>query len=80
VTSRGGQFVPVFLECGLEELRRRVTDPAREEMKKLHTVEGLDEFMRTWNVVALERENTVVISTEDRSADECAEEIAKRVL
>jgi shikimate kinase len=80
VTSRGGQFVPVFLECSVEELRRRVTDPSREEMRKLHSVQGLEEFMRAWNLVALERPNTIVVSTDGRSADECAEEIAKRVL
>lgn len=80
VTSRGGHFVPVFLECGLEELRRRVTDPGREDMRKLHTVEGLDEFMDAWNLVALDRPNTIVVETEGRSAAECADEIAKRVL
>jgi adenylylsulfate kinase-like enzyme len=34
VTSRGGQFIPVFLECSVEELRRRVTDPSREQSKR----------------------------------------------
>jgi hypothetical protein len=36
--------------------------------------------MRAWNLVALERPNTIVVSTDGRSADECAEEIAKQVL
>ncbi|MFG0313540.1 MAG: hypothetical protein ACF8LL_05070 [Phycisphaerales bacterium] len=80
VTSRGGQFIPVFLECSLDELRRRVTDPSRKEMRKLHSVQGLEEFLGTWNLVPLERSNTIVVSTEGRSADECAEEIVKRVL
>ena len=80
VTSRGGHFIPVFLECSLGELRRRVTDPAREEMRKLHSVQGLDEFMAAWNLVALERPNTLVVRTEGRSPEDCAEEIAARVL
>ena len=80
VTSRGGDFIPVFLECGVEELRRRVIDPAREQMRKLHTVEGLEEFMGQWNLVALDRPNTIVVTTDGRSAEECAEEIANRVL
>ena len=80
VTSRGGEFLPVFLECSLEELRRRVTDPARAEMRKLHTVAGLEEFMGEWNLVALERPNTIVVRTDGRSAEECAEEIAEQVL
>ena len=80
VTSRGGHFLPVFLECSLEELRRRVTDPSREEMRKLRSVQGLDEFMDKWNIVALDRPNTMVVTTDGRSAAECAEEIAERVL
>jgi hypothetical protein len=61
-------------------LRRRVTNPSRAEMRKIHTVEGLDEYMEAWNVVALERPNTVIVGTEGRSPEECAEEIAKAVL
>lgn len=80
VTSRGGEFVPVFLECSIEELRRRVIAPGRADMRKLHTVHGLEEFMETWNLVALDRSNTIVVRTDGRSAAECAEEIAKRVL
>jgi hypothetical protein len=80
VTTRGGEFVPVFLECSPEELRRRVTNPARAKMRKLHSVEGLDEFLERWNTVALERPSTLVVSTDGRSANDCAEEIAKRVL
>lgn len=80
ITSRDGQFIPVFLECSPEELRRRVTDPGRKAMRKLHTAQGLDEFMRTWNVVPLARPNTLVVKSEGRSAEDCADEIAKRVL
>jgi len=49
-------------------------------MRKLHTVEGLDEYVEKWNNIPLDRRNTVVISTEERSAEECAAEIAARVL
>ena len=80
VTSRGGQVVPVFLDCSMEELRRRVTDPSRQEMQKLHSVEGLEEFMQKWNIVPLDRPNTIAVATEGRSAAECAHEIAERVL
>ena len=80
VISRGGKLIPVFLECSMEELRRRVTDPSREEMRKLHTVEGLDEYVGAWNFVALDRPNTICLETDARSPAECAEEIAESVL
>ena len=80
VTSRGGQFMPVFLECNLEELRRRVVAPSRQEMRKLHSVQGLDEYLGAWNFVALDRPNTISINTDARAPKECAEEIAERLL
>jgi chloramphenicol 3-O-phosphotransferase len=80
VTSRGGEFVPVFLECRFDELRRRVTDISRVEMRKIHTVEGLREYIERWNFVALDRPNTIFVGTEGRSPEDCAGEIAKSVL
>lgn len=80
VTSRGARFVPVFLECAVPELRRRVTDPSRQAMRKIHTVGGLDAYLESWNFVALDRENTIAVTTDGRTPRECAEEIARRVL
>jgi tRNA uridine 5-carbamoylmethylation protein Kti12 len=80
VISRGGQFLPVFLECGIDELRRRVSDPSRKEMRKIHTPEGLDRYMGEWNFAALDRPNTFSVATDGRTPVECAEEIARRVL
>jgi adenylylsulfate kinase-like enzyme len=80
IASRGGQFMPVFLECSREELRRRVTAPERAEMRKLHSIEGLEEYMGVWNFTALDRPNTIAVKTDGRSAEECAQEIAERVL
>ncbi|MEQ9569172.1 MAG: AAA family ATPase [Longimicrobiales bacterium] len=80
VTSRDGAFVPVFLECTPEELRRRVVEPSRHEMGKLRSVEGLEEYLAAWNVVALERPDTISIRTDGRSPEDCAEEIARRTL
>ncbi len=80
VTSRGGQFLPVFLECGIDELRRRVGSPSRKEMRKIHTPEGLDRYLSEWNFAALDRPNTFCVETEGRTPEECADEIAQRVL
>lgn len=80
ITSRGGDFVPVFLECPVEELERRVVAEGRREMRKLHTVEGLHDFLERWNIVALDRPRTVRVTTEGRTPESCAEEIARLVL
>ena len=80
VVSRGGAFLPVFLECTMEELRRRVVDPSRQEMRKIHTSEGLARYLEEWNFVALDRPNTISVATDGRTPHECAAEIASRVL
>jgi adenylylsulfate kinase-like enzyme len=80
VTSRDGQFIPVFLECSMEELRRRVTDPSREKMRKIRSIQGLEEYVGAWNFVALDRPNAISVKTDGRSPEECAAEIAKRIL
>ncbi len=80
IVTRGGEFVPVYLACGVDELRRRVVAPARAEMRKLRTPEGLDEFMTRWNNVPLDRPGTRVVNTEGRTAADCAAEIAAAVL
>jgi adenylylsulfate kinase-like enzyme len=79
VTGPGGEFIPVYLHCGVEELRRRVGDPSRIAMRKLHTAEGLEEFMDRWNCVALDRSNCVTVSTEGRAPSDCVAEIARRL-
>lgn len=79
VVERGGTFVPVYLECGIDELRRRVAEPSRVAMRKLHTVEGLDGFLDQWNCVALDRPDCVTVSTEGRAVDACVAEIAERL-
>jgi hypothetical protein len=48
-------------------------------MRKLHTAEGLDEFLDRWNCVALDRPNCVTVSTEGRSSSDCVAEIARRL-
>jgi len=79
VTSRNGLFVPVFLECSMGELRRRVTAPSREEMRKIRSIQGLEDYVAAWNFVPLDRPNTISVNTEGRSPEECAEEIHEQL-
>lgn len=79
VTSRGGEFIPVYLACDVDELRRRVAEPSREGMRKLRTVQGLDDFLAEWNCIALDRPNCRTVMTDGRSPAECAAEIAQHL-
>lgn len=79
VTARGGEFLPVYLACGADELRRRVVDPDRVSMRKLHTVEALEQFLEQWNCIALERPSCVTVRTDGRSVGDCVQEIAGRL-
>ncbi|HSM03852.1 MAG TPA: hypothetical protein VK858_04495 [Longimicrobiales bacterium] len=57
-----------------------MTDPSRRKMRKIHSVQGLEEYMGAWNFVALDRPHTISIRTDGRRARACAEMIADRVL
>lgn len=79
VVGGGGDFRPVYLQCDVEELRRRVVDPSRASMRKLHTTEGLEDFLDRWNCVPLARPNCVTVSTDGKGVADCVEEIAQRL-
>lgn len=79
VVDQGGEFLPVYLQCSIEELRLRVVEATRVSMRKLRTVEGLEEFLARWNCVALDRPNCITVSTDGRGAEDCVAEIARRL-
>ena len=79
VSESGGEFLPVFLECSLDELRRRVVAPSRREMRKLHSVEGLEGFLDQWNNVPFDHPNCITIGTDGRVPAACVLEIVERL-
>lgn len=79
VVDRGGDFLPVYLHCEVEELRRRVTDSSRVAMRKLHTTDGLEDFLSRWNCVPLDRPDSITVRTGGRGVEACVEEIALRL-
>lgn len=79
VASAGGHFLPVFLQCEVAELERRVSDSSRHEMHKLTSVDGLRRALETWNCIALPRENCLVVVTDRKSPRQCAQEIIDRL-
>ncbi len=79
VVGRGGEFLPVYLECSEQELRRRVVEPSRAAMRKLHTTEGLEGFLARWNCVPLDRPHCITVSTDGRDVADCVDEIAQQL-
>jgi adenylylsulfate kinase-like enzyme len=79
VAEHGGEFIPVYLQCGIDELRRRVDGGSRAAMRKVTTIQGLDGFLARYNCVALARPTCITVATEGRTAAVCAGEIAQRL-
>ncbi len=72
-------LIPVYLQCSVEELERRVSAPSRHEMRKLTSVTGLHKTLSRWNCVAIPRDNCVVVRTDERSPSQCTKDIIERV-
>jgi adenylylsulfate kinase-like enzyme len=75
VTAPGGQVLPVYLQCAPAELERRVCQPSRAALGKVHTVKGLHDFLKRWNCVAIPRDNCVTLITDDKTPEQCAAEL-----
>lgn len=70
---------PVFLDCSVAELERRVTDPVRAARRKLHSVDGLRTQLAAWNCVAVPRASCIRVATDGRTAADCAQEVVARL-
>lgn len=79
VSEGGGEFLPVFLQCGIQELRRRVGAQSRQDMRKLTSVEGLEGFLEKWNIVPYDHPSCITIHTEGRDPVECVREVILRL-
>jgi len=75
VRQGGGVVRPVYLQCSIAELERRVTEPSRVQMGKVRTVVGLHAQLRRWNCVGVPRASCITIVTDSRTPAECAEEV-----
>ena len=77
VLASKGEFQPIYLQCEVAELEKRVTDPSRIAMKKISSVKGLRQKLNEWNCVAFPRKNCQIITTDGKTIDECVEEITE---
>lgn len=75
----GGEFLPVYLECSVEELRRRVGHPSRKAMMKLTSEAGLDDYLEQWNTIALPHPACISIQTDGREPADCVAEVIERL-
>ncbi|HYH81309.1 MAG TPA: hypothetical protein VEX86_16010 [Longimicrobium sp.] len=79
LAASGGAVIPVYLQCDVAELERRVTGESRVAMGKVRTVEGLHAQLCRWNCVAIPRDGTLRVVTDGKTAPQCAEEIIERL-
>lgn len=75
VLSTGSELLPVYLQCAVAELEKRVANDSRVQMGKIQSTEGLHQALNQWNHVAVPRNACLTVITEGKTAAECADEI-----
>jgi shikimate kinase len=76
VVRRGdGQVLPVFLQCSVDEIVRRLGNNDRAMKNKLTSEKSARDFMETYRVAPVPRSNCLVLDSEARSAEVNAQEI-----
>jgi hypothetical protein len=75
VARRGGELLPVFLQCSTEEIVRRIGNADRVTRKKMSSGESAREFVARHKVCAVPRSSCLVLDSEANDADINAERI-----
>jgi hypothetical protein len=77
VQERGGQVLPVFLQCSVDEIVRRVGNDDRATRNKMTSQKSARDFMDKYGVAPVPRPNCLVLDSEARSAEGNAQEIIR---
>ena len=77
VLRNGGELLPVFLHCSLDEAIVRVANPDRAERGKVSSEKGLREFIANYTLTAVPRDNCLQLDTESRPPMQTAEAIIR---
>jgi hypothetical protein len=77
VQRHGGQLLPVFLQCSIAEVARRVSNVDRVERKKMASEQSARDFMARHRVVAVPRPTCLVLDSEADAAVANAERIIR---
>jgi hypothetical protein len=72
---RGGELLPVFLQCSREEAARRVGNPDRVERRKMTSAESLIKDLDRHKFSPVPRPDCLKLDTEARPAEATAREI-----
>ncbi len=75
VLAAGSELLPVYLQCPVAELEKRVANESRVQKGKLQSAEGLQQALKQGNHVAVPRTECRTVVTEGKTAAECASEI-----
>lgn len=73
--ARGAQFVPVWLECNLPELRRRIPLDDRRARLKMRDPNGLDDMIERYGGLLPPPQDALILPTDLLSPAEAAREI-----
>lgn len=73
--KRGAKFIPVILECSLEELSKRIVNEGRKERQKMTDVDGLHAYYDEYQLINIEHDNLVKLDNTNLSVEEVIEKI-----
>jgi hypothetical protein len=77
VRNGDGQVLPVFLQCSVDEIARRVGNKDRAMRNKLTSEQGARDVMAQYRIAQVPRPDCLVLDSEARSAGDNADEIIR---
>lgn len=73
--KRSAKFIPVLLECELDELSKRIVSEGRSARKKMTDVEALSQYYDEYDLIHLEHDNLIKLDNTNLSVEEVVEKI-----
>lgn len=73
----GGQLLPVYLQCSVDEIVRRVGNEDRAIRRKMTSEKGVRDFIENYKLAPVPRPNCLVLDSEANSAEENAQSIIR---
>jgi hypothetical protein len=77
IQGGGGQLLPVYLQCSVDEIVRRVGNDDRAIRKKMISEKGVRDFIENYRLAPVPRSNCLVLNSEANSAEENAQSIIR---
>lgn len=77
IQGRGGQLLPVYLQCSVDEIVRRVGNGDRAIRRKITSEKDVRDLIEKYSLVPVPRSNCLVLNSEANSAEENAQSIIR---